>query len=105
MSEDRDRSLLDKEEQLEEYGKLLHETKKKKLPEMSADKKKLVERILNLRIVKEDYSLSRRERINAENESFEAYEQLLALCGGDVDLVARLLGSRRPFRIEPDVEP
>jgi len=105
MSEDRDRSLLDKEEQLEEYGKLLHETKKKKLPEMSADKKKLVERIVNLRIVKEDYSLSRRERINAENESFECYEQLLSLNGGDADLTARMLGSYRPFRIEPDAEP
>jgi len=102
MSEDRDRSLLDAEEQMEEYGKLLHETKKKKLPEMTPDKKKLVERILNLRLVKADYSLSRRERIDAENLSFELYERLLALNGGDADTTARQLGSPRPYPIKTE---
>jgi len=102
MSEDSDRSTIDKEEQLETFHKLLGETKRKPLPEVSADKKELVERILRLRKVKEDYSRSKRERINAENESFEAYEQLLKLCDGDSDLVARVLGSRRPYPIKTE---
>jgi succinate dehydrogenase flavin-adding protein (antitoxin of CptAB toxin-antitoxin module) len=83
---------------------LLGETKRKPLPEVSADKKELVEKILNLRIVKEDFTRFKRERVNAENESFEAYEQLLALCDGDVDLLKRLLGERHPHRVkETDV--
>jgi arginyl-tRNA--protein-N-Asp/Glu arginylyltransferase len=102
MTEDSDR-LIDREEQLETFRKLLGETpKKRSLPEMSKDKKELVERILNLRIVKEDFTRSKRERINAENESFEAYERLLALCDGDVDLLKRLLGERHPHRTKEE---
>jgi hypothetical protein len=105
MSEDNERSTIDREEQLEAYRRLLGEVKEKKLPEMTPDKKELVERILRLRKVKEDYSRSKRERIEAENLSFEAYEKLLALCDGDSDLVARLLGSRRPYPIKTEDEP
>jgi len=100
MSEDRDKSLVDREEQMETFRKLLGETKRKPLPEVSKDKKELVEAILNLRIVKADYTRSKRERIDAENESFECYERLLALCKGDSDLVKRLLGERLPHKIK-----
>ena len=103
MSEDKDRSTVDKEQQLEAYAKMLGEApKRRNLPEMSKDRKELVEKILNLRIVKEDFTRSKRERINAENESFEAYEQLLALCDGDVDLLKRLLGERHPHRTKEE---
>jgi hypothetical protein len=100
MSEDNERKTIDKEEQLETYAKLLGETKRKRLPEMAKDRKDLAERILDLRIVKADYTRSKRERIEAENESFECYERLLALCDGDSDLVKRLLGERLPHRVK-----
>ena len=103
MSEDSERSTQSKEEQLEAYAKMLGEKPKKpNLPEMTPDKKELVEKILRLRIVKEDFTRSKRERINAENESFEAYERLLALCDGDVDLLKRLLGERHPHRTKEE---
>lgn len=100
MSEDRDRSFVDKEEQVETYRKLLGENRKRRLPEMSEDKKELAESILNLRIVKNDYTLSKATRIKAENLSFEYYEKLLTLCDGDSDLVCRLLGDRKPHRVK-----
>jgi len=98
MSEDNDRLMIDKEELLETYRKLLGETKRKSLPEMSKDKRELVEKILNLRIIKEDVTLSRAIRIKAENLSFEYWEKLNSLCDNDTDLVCRLLGERKPTR-------
>jgi hypothetical protein len=98
MSEDRDPSLADKEELLEIFRKMLGEGKKRTLQEMTEDKRKLVENILNLRIVKNDYTLSKAERLRAEDFSFECYEKFLFLCDGDSDLVKRLLGERKPIK-------
>jgi hypothetical protein len=99
MSEDKDRSTVDKEQQLEAYAKMLGEApKRRNLPEMSKDKKELVERILHYRNLKNDFTLSKARRIEIENLSFECYERILALCDGDTDLVCRLLGERKPTR-------
>lgn len=38
---------------------------------------------------------NRNDRLKAEDYSFNAYEELLGLCDGDTDLVARLLGQSR----------
>jgi len=103
MSEDSDRSLVDKEELLETYRKLLGETRKRRnLPEISEDKKILAEKILSLRNVKDDVTLSRAIRIKAENLSFEYYECLLTLCDGDTDLVSRILYGKSKAQLDAE---
>jgi hypothetical protein len=101
MSEDSDRSTIDKEEQLEAYAKMLGEKPKKpNLPEMSKDKKELVEIILYCRNHKDDMALSHAKRVEIENFSFDCYEKLLALCKGDSWLVCSLLGNRKETRVK-----
>lgn len=101
MTEDRDRNLIDKEEQIEAYAKMLGETpKKRNLPEMTPDKKDLVDKILWCRNHKDDMALSHAKRVEIEDFSFDCYEKLLALCDGDSDLVKRLLGERLPHRVK-----
>jgi hypothetical protein len=102
MSEDSDHFLVDKEELLETYRKLLGETKRKPLPEISEDKRKLAETILSLRTIKEDTTLTRATRIKAENLSFEYYERFLGLCGGDTDLVSRILYGKSKAQLDAE---
>ena len=63
---------------------------------MDDDKKKaeLITKIRLLNNIKEDTEHTRKFRELAEDESFKAYEELLQLCDGDKDLVARLLGQK-----------
>jgi len=103
MSEDSDHSLVDKEELLETYRKLLGETRKRRIsPEISEDKKELAEKILTLRTIKEDVTLTRATRIKAENLSFEYYECFLGLCGGDTDLVSRILYGKSKAQLDAE---
>ena len=103
MTEDKDHSFLDREELLETYRKLLGETRKRRIsPELSIDVKELAEKIESLRKIKEDYTLSRKTRIEAENLSFEYYEELLGLCGGDTDLVSRILTGKSKAQLDAE---
>lgn len=103
MSEDNERKTIDREEQLEAYAKMLGEKpKKRNLPEMTPDKKELVEKILWCRNHKDDMALSLRKRIEIEDFSFDCYENLLKSCDGDSDLVSRLLGERKPHRVKTE---
>jgi len=102
MSEDSDRSLVDKEELLETYRKLLGETRKRRNLEISEDKKELAEKILSLRNVKEDVTLSRAIRIKAENLSFECYERLLGLCDNDTDQISRILYGKSKIQLDAE---
>ena len=58
---------------------------------------KLVSRIIALDQIKSDTEYAREIREKAEDESAKCYEQLLALCGGDVAHVANLLGQKEWF--------
>ena len=58
---------------------------------------KLVSRITALDQLKEDTEYSREVRMKAADASAECYDQLLRLCNGDAEYVARLLGQKEWF--------